>query len=219
MPLSLPIAPKVVVMIRSTESPPFPGLWLVDKLPYICRQTADSIERKFGGQTHYGTPHIWLNFGYIPLNFQRFLACLHAFADKRLIRVISNLAGELHQGWWEGFTRTDKLLVTLCWIPGLNFSEFSPLWLTTPTHSHHHHHPPPPPSATSVVTMKDKSCLTSSRKSFNYLCHISVEIWLKMKNVLFWFPHSNYWYKFNSSRTSSRVARICVSELGHRGFR
>ena len=38
-------------------------VWLVKQFPCICRQTADQIELKFGGSTHYSsdTPPLWIN--------------------------------------------------------------------------------------------------------------------------------------------------------------
>ena len=44
----------------STQFPLFPGLWLVKQFPYICRQTPDWIELKFGGQTHHWPSLAWL---------------------------------------------------------------------------------------------------------------------------------------------------------------
>ena len=53
----------------STEFLRFHGLWLFEQFPCICRWTADLIELKFGGWTHYGTPQAWLTFGHALLNF------------------------------------------------------------------------------------------------------------------------------------------------------
>ena len=40
----------------SVKSLLFHGLWLVEQLPRICRQSADRIELKSGGQIHYKHP-------------------------------------------------------------------------------------------------------------------------------------------------------------------
>ena len=53
---------------RSTEFPPFCGLWLVEQFPRICRQTVDWIGLKFGGPLYHGLPPVWLTFGHAPLN-------------------------------------------------------------------------------------------------------------------------------------------------------
>ena len=52
----------------STEFLPFPGFWLVGQIPHICRQTADWIQLKFGGPSHFGTAVAWLTFVHAPQN-------------------------------------------------------------------------------------------------------------------------------------------------------
>ena len=53
----------------SIEFLPFPGLWLVEQFLCICRQTADRTELKFGGWTHCGSLHAWLNFSDVLLGW------------------------------------------------------------------------------------------------------------------------------------------------------
>ena len=82
----------------STEFSMFPGLWLVEQFPRICRQTTDRIRMKLDGQMHCGPPHTWLTFGHVPLIFRCFLASdwsssFRAFADKPLITLSWNFVG------------------------------------------------------------------------------------------------------------------------------
>ena len=51
---------------RSFESPPFPGLWLVEQVHYICRQATDRIEPTDGGPTDYMSLPAWLTLNRTP---------------------------------------------------------------------------------------------------------------------------------------------------------
>ena len=78
-----------------------PGLFLVKQFLSICRQTADRIELKFGGSTHYRPPLAWLSFGCAPLKFCPFLAS--DWPDWAQI-------------WWAKSLRASLGLIMLHWI-------------------------------------------------------------------------------------------------------
>ena len=102
---------------------PFPGIWLVEQFLSIYGQTADWTGLRCGGTTHYRPLQTWLTFGHVPLNScyclasdwstSDWLSHFHAFADKQLIRLDSNLVGQLVMG----LPQPDYLLVFLHWIP------------------------------------------------------------------------------------------------------
>ena len=94
-----------------------------------CFWLADIRPQGFCGYIHYGSSQAWLTFGHAPLifgnpmlNSHPFLTSeswrsFHAFADKWLIGLSSNLAGKLIKG----LPRLNQLLVTLCWIPAISW--------------------------------------------------------------------------------------------------
>ena len=63
-----------ISMALSVQASIHPSITL-SKFLHICRQTTNHIELKFGRQTRYGNPQVWLTFGHTPLNFYHFLAC------------------------------------------------------------------------------------------------------------------------------------------------
>ena len=84
----------------SFEFPLFPSLWLVEQFQCISIQTFQGIDLKLGRYIHYGTPQGRLTFGHALLNSRCFLASdwssiFHAFADKPLIVLSSDLVGQL----------------------------------------------------------------------------------------------------------------------------
>ena len=89
--------------IRCSEFSPFPGIWFVEHFLRISKQTTDRVAIKFGGPNPFGSPSAWLTFDHAPLNSLRFLASVffnsfRAIADKPLIRLSSNLVGQLVMG-------------------------------------------------------------------------------------------------------------------------
>ena len=107
----------------STDFLPFPGLWLAQQFPYICRQSTDRIGVKFGGPTHYGLPQAWLTFGHTPLNFCCFLAsdfsiCFCTFAD--------NSWSDWAEVWWAKSLWAYLSLINFCsWSTAFLASDWS----------------------------------------------------------------------------------------------
>ena len=99
----------------------FPGFWLVEQFPHICRQPADWIELQFAGWTHQD----WLTFGHIVLNSHCFLTSDWSsnpltFAEKPLIRLSTDLvASSLY----------DSPGLSNLWSHTAEFQPFSSLWL------------------------------------------------------------------------------------------
>ena len=84
----------------SAEFHSFPGFWLAKQFVGIFRQTADWMELRFSVWTHFLNLHAWLTFAQALLNSRHSLAfelliSFCPFADKPLIRLSSNVVGEL----------------------------------------------------------------------------------------------------------------------------
>ena len=80
---------------------PFPGL--IKQFACICGQTALGIDLKLGGYIRFGTLKAWLTFAHAPMNTCYYMASdwlsnFHAFADKPLLVLSSNLEDELVMG-------------------------------------------------------------------------------------------------------------------------
>ena len=73
-------------------------------------QTTQEINPKFVRYIHYSTPHPWLNCGLAPLNFHLLASdwsnSFCQFANEPLIRLSSNLLGQIIMGCWSTFSHT-----------------------------------------------------------------------------------------------------------------
>ena len=81
---------------RSIEFLSYPGLWLIEQFPPICRQLDHRIELKFGGRTHYAAPQpgcLLVTLHWIPAVWLPLIggAISAHFPDKLLRGLISNL--------------------------------------------------------------------------------------------------------------------------------
>ena len=99
------------------QSKMFTGLWFIEQLKHIIRQSANWIHVNLGGWARYGTAQAWLTFCHAPLiSSPKLISDLssrfHSLANNLRIGLSSNLVGALIVG----FPRTDRVLVIVCHI-------------------------------------------------------------------------------------------------------